>query len=96
MAEVLHRQAEDDVRIAGSPLNRVTTSSDGSVQGEGLHKIVVVGGGAAGSSSSPGSATVSAGAAGRASRWWNLPGHICGSRCCTKQRQAAWTPASTS
>ena len=35
-------------------------------------------------------------AAGRMSRWWKLPGHICGSRCCTKQRRAAWIPASTS
>ena len=35
-------------RIADPRLNRVTTSSDGSVQDEGLHKIVVVGGGAAG------------------------------------------------
>src|SRR5207244_10412233 len=42
MAEVLHRQAKDDVRIADPRLNRVTTSSDG------LPKIVVVGGGAAG------------------------------------------------
>src|SRR6266403_5839976 len=48
MAEVLHRQAKDDVRIADPRLNRVTTSSGGSVQDEGLHKIVVVGGGAAG------------------------------------------------
>jgi NADH:ubiquinone reductase (H+-translocating) len=48
MAEVLHRQPEDDVRIADPRLNRVTTSSNGSFQDEGLHKIVVVGGGAAG------------------------------------------------
>ncbi len=47
MAEVLHRQAEDDVRIANAQLRRVT-ASHGSVQDEGLHKIVVVGGGAAG------------------------------------------------
>src|SRR5437879_12990828 len=42
MAEVLHRQAKDDVRIADPRLNRVTTSSDG------LPRILVVGGGAAG------------------------------------------------
>src|SRR6266403_1040621 len=48
MAEVLHRQAKDDVRIADPRLNRVTTSSGGPVQDKGLHKIVVVGGGAAG------------------------------------------------
>jgi NADH dehydrogenase len=48
MAEVLHRQPEDDVRIADPRLNRATTSSNGSFQDEGLHKIVVVGGGAAG------------------------------------------------
>ena len=48
MAEVLHRQAEDEVRIADPRLKRATTSSDGSVQDEGLHKIVAVGGGAAG------------------------------------------------
>jgi NADH dehydrogenase len=48
MAEVLHRQAEDEVRIADPRLKRATTSSDGSVQDEGLHNIVVVGGGAAG------------------------------------------------
>ena len=48
MAEVLHRHAEDEVRIADPRLQRVTTSPDGSVQDEGLHKIVVVGGGAAG------------------------------------------------
>jgi NADH:ubiquinone reductase (H+-translocating) len=48
MAEVLHRQAEDEVRIADPRLKRATTSSDGSVQDESLHNIVVVGGGAAG------------------------------------------------
>ena len=48
MAEVLHRQAEDEVRIADPRLKRATTSSEGSVQDEGLHKIVAVGGGAAG------------------------------------------------
>jgi len=48
MAEVLHRQAEDEVRIADPRLKRATTSSDGSIQDEGLHKIVAVGGGAAG------------------------------------------------
>jgi len=48
MAEVLHRQAEDEVRIANPRLKRATTSSTGSVQDEGLHKIVAVGGGAAG------------------------------------------------
>lgn len=48
MAEVLHRQAEDEVRIADPRLKRATTSSDGSSQDEGLHKIVAVGGGAAG------------------------------------------------
>ena len=48
MAEVLHRQAEDEVRIANPRLKRATTSSAGSVQDEGLHKIVAVGGGAAG------------------------------------------------
>ena len=48
MAEVLHRQAEDEVRIANPRLKRATTSSDGSIQDEGLHKIVAVGGGAAG------------------------------------------------
>src|SRR5580700_8301806 len=48
MAEVLHRQAEDDARIADPRIESVTTSSSGSVQDEGLHKIVVVGGGAAG------------------------------------------------
>jgi NADH:ubiquinone reductase (H+-translocating) len=48
MAEVLHRQAEDEVRIADPCLKRATTSSDGSIQDEGLHKIVAVGGGAAG------------------------------------------------
>ena len=48
MAEVLHRQAEDEVRIADPRLKSPTTSSDGSVQDEGLHKIVAVGGGAAG------------------------------------------------
>jgi NADH dehydrogenase len=48
MAEMLHRQAEDEVRIADPRLKRATTSSDGSIQDEVLHKIVVVGGGAAG------------------------------------------------
>src|SRR5882762_4275603 len=48
MTEVLHRQAKDDVRNADPRLNRVTTSSGGPVQNEGLPKIVVVGGGAAG------------------------------------------------
>ena len=48
MAEVLHRQAEDEIRIADPRLKRATTSSDGSIQDEGLHKIVAVGGGAAG------------------------------------------------
>ena len=45
---MLHRQAEDEVRIADPRLKRATTSSDGSVEDEGLHKIVAVGGGAAG------------------------------------------------
>jgi len=48
MAKVLHRQAEDEVRIADPRLKRATTSSEGSVQDEGLHKIVAVGGDAAG------------------------------------------------
>src|SRR3984893_12634889 len=48
MVEVLHRQAEDDARIADPRIESVTTRSDGSVQDKGLHKIVVVGGGAAG------------------------------------------------
>ena len=48
MAEVLHRQTEDEVRIADLRLKKATTSSDGSVQDEGLQKIVAVGGGAAG------------------------------------------------
>ena len=48
MAEVLHRQAEAEVRIADPRLKWATTSSDGSVEDEGLHKIVAVGGGAAG------------------------------------------------
>ncbi len=48
MAEVLHREAEDEVSIVDPRLDRVTTSSGGSVQEEGLPKIVVVGGGAAG------------------------------------------------
>jgi NADH dehydrogenase len=48
MAEVLHRQAEDDARIADPRIESVTTRSDAPVEDEGLHKIVVVGGGAAG------------------------------------------------
>src|SRR5438132_3513231 len=48
MAEVLHRQAENDARIADPRIESVTTRSDASVEDEGLHEIVVVGGGAAG------------------------------------------------
>src|SRR3984893_12436493 len=48
MVEVLHRQAEDDARIADRPIERVTTRSDAPLEDEGLHKIVVVGAGAAG------------------------------------------------
>ncbi len=48
MAEVLHRQAEDDAGIADPRIESATTRSDAPVEDEGLHKIVVVGGGAAG------------------------------------------------
>src|SRR6202022_1234535 len=48
MVEVLHRQAEDDARIADPRIETVTTRSDATVEDEGLSKIVVVGGGAAG------------------------------------------------
>jgi NADH dehydrogenase len=95
MAEVLHRQPEDDVRIADPRLNRVTTSSNGSFQDEGLHKIVVVGGGAAGLElvTRLGDrlgwrrrASVALVERTRTHLW----------KRCTKQRPAAWTPASTS
>ena len=96
MAEVLHRQAEDEIRIADPRFKRATTSSDGSVQDEGPHKIVAVGGGAAGLELVTGSATASAGAREPASPWWNAPGHISGSHYCTKWRRAALIPANTS
>ena len=95
MAEVLHRQAEDEVRLADPRLKRATTSSDGSIQDEGLHKIVAVGGGAAGLEL----VTRLGHRLGRRSRarvtWWNAPGHISGSHCCTKWRRAALIPANT-
>src|SRR5439155_11354862 len=48
MAEVLHRQAQNDATVADLDREVVVTRAGGPLQDEGLHKIVVVGGGAAG------------------------------------------------
>ena len=88
MTEVLDRQARYDAMVADPGREMVATRADRPLEDEGLHKIVVAAA-RQGWSSSPGSAITSAGADGRVSRWWKVPGHIFRSRCCMKRRRAA-------